>query len=70
MEPDMRQVRQALEKLSFIEAVNLAMALAPRLYTSWENILRAMVEAAAEAAGEEEAGLEEKTVVEEVITSQ
>ena len=54
MQPDMRQVRQALEKLSFIEGVNLALALAPRLYTSWENILRALMDLAAEAAQAEQ----------------
>lgn len=72
MQPDMRQVRQALEKLSFIEGVNLALALAPRLYTSWENIVRALMDLAVEAAQaeqqeESQSGATEQTRLREYV---
>lgn len=64
------QVRQALEKLSFVEAVELAKALAPRLYTSWDTIVRAMIDVADEVASGEDRSVVEKNVVEEVFTEQ
>lgn len=73
-EVDWKQVKQALEKISFIEGIHLARALAPKLYTNWETIVKALVEVAREAeeqtSGKEEEQFEEKTVVEEVFTGQ
>lgn len=65
------QVRQALEKISLIEAAELSKALAEQLYTSWDTVLRALINAASQALEEtsnEQETVEEKTVVEEEIT--
>ncbi len=72
-EVDWKQVRQVLEKASFIEVVALAKALAPKLYTSWETVLRALIEVAERAleeTGELKETVTEKTIVEEEVTEQ
>ena len=67
------QVRQALEKISLIEAAELSKALAEHLYTTWDTVLRALINVASQALEEtsqEQETLEEKTVVEETLTEQ
>ncbi len=64
------QVRQALEKISLIEAAELSKALAEQLYTSWDTVLRALINVASQALEEtsqEQETLTEKTIVEEQI---
>jgi len=64
---DCKQVMQALEKLSIIEGIELAKALSRHLYADWNTILSAIIDTAKKCSGME-AGIEEKTVIEETVT--